>query len=71
MLEIIKAGGWVMFPIIVCSITAVAIILERLWTLQEKRVLPQHLTKEVWEWVSTNQLNHEHLKTLEKFWPLV
>jgi len=64
MLEIIKAGGWVMFPIIVCSVMAAAIILERLWTLQEKRVLPRHLTKEVWEWVSSNQLNHEHLKTL-------
>ena len=70
MLEIVKAGGWVMFPIIVCSVTAIAIILERLWTLQEKRVLPRHLTKEVWEWVSTNQLNHEHLKALHDSSPL-
>jgi biopolymer transport protein ExbB len=70
MLEIIKAGGWVMFPIIVCSVMAVAIILERLWTLQEKRVLPRHLTKEVWEWVSTNKLNHEHLKNLQDGSPL-
>ena len=70
MLEIVKAGGWVMFPIIVCSIMAAAIILERLWTLQEKRVLPHHLTKEVWEWVSSNQLNHEHLKDLHDSSPL-
>ena len=70
MLEIVKAGGWVMFPIVVCSVTAAAIILERLWTLQEKRVLPRQLTKEVWEWVSTNQLNHEHLKTLHDSSPL-
>lgn len=70
MLEIVKAGGWVMFPIIVCSIMAAAIILERLWTLQEKRVLPHHLTKEVWEWVSSNQLNYEHLKTLHDSSPL-
>jgi biopolymer transport protein ExbB len=70
MLEIVKAGGWVMFPIIVCSVTAIAIILERLWTLQEKRVLPRHLTKEVWEWVSTNQLNHENLKALHDSSPL-
>ncbi len=70
MLEIIKAGGWVMFPIIVCSVMAVAIIMERLWTLQEKRVLPRRLTKEVWEWVSTNKLNHEHLKTLQDGSPL-
>jgi biopolymer transport protein ExbB len=64
MLEIIKAGGWVMFPIIVCSVMSVAIILERLWTLQERRVLPPELTREVWEWVSGNQLNHEHLHAL-------
>ena len=65
MLEIIEAGGWVMFPIVVCSVMSVAIILERLWTLQEKRVLPRHLTREVWEWVSGNQLNHEHLQALQ------
>ena len=59
-----------MFPIIVCSIMAAAIILERLWTLQDKRVLPHHLTKEVWEWVSSNQLNHEHLKALHDSSPL-
>jgi biopolymer transport protein ExbB len=70
MLEIIKAGGWVMFPIIVCSIMATAIILERLWTLQENRVLPLHLTREVWEWVSGNQLNHEHLHKLHESSPL-
>jgi biopolymer transport protein ExbB len=70
MLEIIKAGGWVMFPIIVCSVMALAIILERLWTLQEKRVLPQDITREIWEWVSNNQLNHEHLQTLHDSSPL-
>lgn len=59
-----------MFPIIVCSIMATAIILERLWTLQENRVLPLHLTREVWEWVSGNQLNHEHLHKLHESSPL-
>jgi len=70
MLEIIKAGGWVMFPIIVCSVVAAAITLERLWTLQESRVIPKQLTKEVWEWVSNNQLHHEHLKALHASSPL-
>lgn len=70
MLEIIKAGGWVMFPIIVCSVVAAAITLERLWTLQERRVLPRQLTREVWEWVSSNKLNHEHLQTLHDSSPL-
>ena len=33
MLEIVKAGGWLMVPIVACSIVAVAIFFERLWTL--------------------------------------
>ena len=45
MLEIVQAGGWIMLPIIACSIVAAAIILERLWTLQHKRVLPKSLSR--------------------------
>ena len=32
--ELVKAGGWVMVPLILCSIAALAIIGERLWTLR-------------------------------------
>ena len=40
MWELVRAGGPFMVPIILCSIAAVGILLERLWTLQRKRVLP-------------------------------
>ena len=40
MWEIVSAGGWMMGPIILFSVIAVAIILERLWTLKDRRVLP-------------------------------
>ena len=43
MWEIIRAGGGFMWPIILCSIASVAIILERLWTLQSSRVVPRDL----------------------------
>jgi biopolymer transport protein ExbB len=66
MLEIVKAGGWVMLPIIACSIVAVAIVLERLWTLQTKRVLPPDVAKQAWEWVRTNQLDPKHLQALHQ-----
>jgi biopolymer transport protein ExbB len=70
MLEIVKAGGYVMVPIIVCSVVAVAIFFERLWTLQRKRVLPSHLTTEIWELVRHNQLDHRQLLRVQQSSPL-
>ena len=59
-----------MLPIIICSVISAAIIIERLWTLQPRRVLPKNLTRQVWEWVSKNQLNHSHIQTLHQGSPL-
>jgi biopolymer transport protein ExbB len=70
MLEIVIAGGWVMVPIILCSVVAAAIILERLWTLQPRRVVPRDLSRQVWDWVSSNQLSHQHVQELRINSPL-
>ena len=70
MLEIVQAGGWLMLPIIACSVVSAAIILERLWTLQPARVLPKDLTTEVWQWVKTNQLDRQHIQSLHQSSPL-
>src|SRR5260221_13657795 len=55
MWEIIRAGGGFMWPIILCSIGAVAIILERLWTLQSRRVIPRGLLPKGGEWIEDDQ----------------
>jgi biopolymer transport protein ExbB len=70
MWEIIQAGGPMMWPIILCSIMAAAIVLERLWTLQQKRVLPRELTEQVWRWVQNNQVNDKLVAALEQNSPL-
>jgi biopolymer transport protein ExbB len=70
MWEIVRAGGPLMWPIILCSIAAVAIILERLWTLQDRRVLPPELTKKVWQLVDTGQINDKVIAALERNSPL-
>ena len=70
MLEIVQAGGWLMLPIIACSIVAAAIILERLWTLQQTRVLPTDLTTEVWQWEKSRQLDRQRVQSLHQGSPL-
>jgi biopolymer transport protein ExbB len=59
-----------MWPIIACSIAAVGILLERLWTLQRKRVLPEELIKRVSQLAETNQVNPKVIEALEKNSPL-
>ena len=43
MISIIEAAGWPIWPLILCSIIAVAIILERLWSLRQNVVLPKNM----------------------------
>ena len=70
MLELVRAGGWLMLPIILCSVVALAIIVERLWSLMVRRVLPKHLVAQVWRWEKIHQLNDEHMKELQASSPL-
>lgn len=70
MFEIVKAGGIMMVPLILCSIVAAAIILERLWTLQERRVLPAEITDKVWRWVEQGQIQEKHITALQHNSPL-
>ncbi|MGH8284504.1 MAG: MotA/TolQ/ExbB proton channel family protein [Steroidobacteraceae bacterium] len=59
-----------MWPIILCSIAAAAIILERMWTLQDKRVLPGELVQKIWALVEANQINDKIIAALEQNSPL-
>ena len=70
MLELVKAGGWLMLPIIVCSVVALAIIVERVWSLKMGRVLPKHLVAQVWRWEKVHKLNGENLRELQASSPL-
>jgi biopolymer transport protein ExbB len=68
--ELVTAGGWLMVPIIACSIIAFAIIVERLWTLRVKRVIPRQLVAEVWDQARERKLNIERLQELRTGSPL-
>lgn len=66
MFEIIKSGGWLMLPIILCSIAVIAISAERYWTLSSKKVAPRHLLAQVWGWIKSNQLDAAKIKELKQ-----
>lgn len=66
MLELVKAGGWLMIPIIFCSIVAVAICLERLWTLNRSKLAPSDLLAEVWNSIQAGRLDSYAIKTLRR-----
>ena len=70
MFELIKAGGWVMWPLILCSIAALAIIAERLFTLQKKSVMPPALLSQVQQWLERKELDESRLSLLRESSPL-
>jgi biopolymer transport protein ExbB len=64
--ELVFAGGWMMIPLILASIIAVAICIERFWTLQSTKVAPKHLLAQVWSWIKNNELDGTRLKQLKQ-----
>ena len=49
---------------------SLAIIVERIWSLQVRKVLPRNLVAQVWRWEKINQLNDQHLQELQSSSPL-
>ncbi len=39
--DLMNRGGWVMYPILVCSLAGLGLVLERLWALRRVRVAPR------------------------------
>lgn len=70
MLEIVRSGGWMMLPIILASIIAAGIIIERLWSLQDKKVVPPHLIAKVWHLLKSGELGDEEVRNLHNSSPL-
>jgi len=68
--EIVRAGGWLMQPILLCSILAIAIVIERFWTLSVARISPKYVLAQVWTWLKNNQLDSVKLTELRLSSPL-
>lgn len=70
MVELVRAGGWLMLPIILCSILAIAITIERFWTLSSAKITPKYVLAQVWTWIKNNQLDAGKLRELRQSSPL-
>lgn len=66
MLELIKAGGILMWPILFCSIISLAIIAERFWSLRTNKICPRNLVTQVWELNKKGQLDIKQIQKLKR-----
>jgi biopolymer transport protein ExbB len=70
MLELFKAGGWLMLPLFACSVIAIGIIAERFWSLQTKRIAPPELITQIWQWLQYDQVDKNRISALQQDSPL-
>ncbi len=59
-----------MIPIILCSIIALTIIIERIWALQQKRVAPKELAMQIFNLYKQNALTQDMYEKLQQSSPL-
>ena len=70
MLDLLKPGGIIMFPLLLCSVLALAIIIERFWTLRMGRLAPKSMVQELWASIRKKELNARKIKELKEAAPL-
>jgi biopolymer transport protein ExbB len=68
--ELLKAGDWPVIPLILCSVVALGIVLERAWSLQRRRVLPPRLLGEVQGWCLAGEVDADRINRLRAHSPL-
>lgn len=66
MWQIILAAGWPIWPLIIASVIAVAIIGERIFALRENIIAPKNLLPEVQKWLAAGGVTRDMIDRLEK-----
>jgi biopolymer transport protein ExbB len=64
------AGGWLMVLIVLSSVVVLAICIERLYTLNPKKIAPPHLLATVWQQLKRGEMDAGRLRTLRESSPL-
>ena len=70
MFELLKAGGFLIWPILLCSVIALAIVIERFSSLKTKSVAPAALTEKVGKLLKKGALDSKTIHEIEEHSPL-
>ena len=70
MYDLVVAGGWLMLPLILCSIAVVVISIERFIALRANKVTPDNLLGQVWHWLKHGDVTADKLQELRTSSPL-
>ena len=70
MFELFRAGGPLMWIILLCSLLALTIIFERLLTLRRSTVIPENLSDQVFDLVRTGTVTRDKVEVIRDHSPL-
>lgn len=70
MFALIQAAGWPIWPLLIASVVALALIIERLYSLRRSRILPTGLLQSVLTTLRKDGYDASRLQTLEQSSPL-
>ena len=70
MFDLITNGGWLMLPIILCSIGMMGIVAQRFYTLQRNKILPADLAPQVLKLIRKDKMDETILRRIKLSSPL-
>ncbi|MBV1932850.1 MAG: MotA/TolQ/ExbB proton channel family protein [Porticoccaceae bacterium] len=70
MFELLITGGWLIVPLLICSVAVVVISIERYISLRTNKVLPENLLGKVWVWLKERDVTKDKLIELKNSSPL-
>jgi biopolymer transport protein ExbB len=65
-----QAGGWLMWPIVLCSVFATALVIERALMLRRSRIMPKDLVARIWKLHRAGKLNAAAIEEIREGSPL-
>ena len=65
-LSVLQAAGWPIWPLILCSVLVLAVIIERLIQLQTEKVIPHRLLAQAMETTQQLPLHPQQIEQLEQ-----